>query len=703
MKQLTIILLCLLTLANSISLAQQTDTSAVNTQFIEEQLENISSTIDQSVDFSDLTEQYYYYFQHKISINSQEITKLEELYLLNTKQVSDIRKYKNNYGNIMSEAELLAVQSLSENDINRILPFITFKEIKTNKKRNLKYSFKYPKQSLIFRYSRIMEKSSAYLLAKDSAINHPSSVYLGSPDKLYLRYSLSFSQGIRAGFTLEKDAGEKMFYGNLPDSIKSAIPKAGFTPFDFSSAFVYAEKIGFVNKIILGDYHLQFGQGLTIWSGLSFGKSSEAVLTKKYGVGIKPNTSTNENIFFRGGAATLNFAKFYFTGFYSQNKIDASIDTIQNGNSIVKSLTETGLHRTINEMTKRKALVLSTYGGHISFKSKYLGLGLSAINTKTKLEFSPDNNLYKKYSQAKNNNTNFGFDFDFHYSDVNIFGEYAQNDGGGFALLSGINYFAGNRLTLSALYRNYSKSYFNFFSNGFGEYSSSNNEEGIYLGIKILLLPGIDISAYSDFFRCEWLKYGISFPSQGRENLIQLNYTVSRNFQLNFRYKNESKQENYKGDYDYLDRKADIKRNSFRISMRYSLNTILVLTSRMEYLQCSKTDGIYNGYLFYQDVKISPTPKLSANARLAFFDTDDWESRIYAYESDVLYAFSVPAYYEKGFRYYFNLRYKAGKHLQLWLRYARTVFSDKYSVGSGADLINGNHKSEFKVQLKLKL
>jgi hypothetical protein len=52
----------------------------------------------------------------------------------------------------------------------------------------------------------------------------------------------------------------------------------------------------------------------------------------------------------------------------------------------------------------------------------------------------------------------------------------------------------------------------------------------------------------------------------------------------------------------------------------------------------------------------------------------------------------------KGYRYYFNLRYKINKKLSLFGRFAQTIYDEKNEIGSGLDLIQGNKKSEIKMQ-----
>lgn len=107
------------------------------------------------------------------------------------------------------------------------------------------------------------------------------------------------------------------------------------------------------------------------------------------------------------------------------------------------------------------------------------------------------------------------------------------------------------------------------------------------------------------------------------------------------------------------------------------------------------------GLMFYQDIDYSPMfAKLSGNIRVAYFNTPSYNSRIYAYEDDVLYNFSFGMYSGKGFRTYLNLKYKLAKKINIWARYAMFLYPDEDTVGSGLDEINGNKKTDVKLQIR---
>jgi hypothetical protein len=109
------------------------------------------------------------------------------------------------------------------------------------------------------------------------------------------------------------------------------------------------------------------------------------------------------------------------------------------------------------------------------------------------------------------------------------------------------------------------------------------------------------------------------------------------------------------------------------------------------------------GYLVAQDISLNPKRfPLSVNARFAVFDTPSWNSRIYSYESDMLYSFTVPAYYSKGTRLFVMIKYSLKNRLDVWLRYSQTYFSELDELGQGADLVEANTRSEIKAMVRFK-
>jgi hypothetical protein len=76
---------------------------------------------------------------------------------------------------------------------------------------------------------------------------------------------------------------------------------------------------------------------------------------------------------------------------------------------------------------------------------------------------------------------------------------------------------------------------------------------------------------------------------------------------------------------------------------------------------------------------------------------------VYTYENDVLYSYSVPALYYKGQRAYFLVNWDITRNFEIWARVASTIYDNQNTLQTGSlNQINANHKTELKLQARLK-
>lgn len=677
-----------------------------NIQYITDQLENIAEKTDLNLDYSDLVDDYLYYSKNKIDLNSPEVSKLLDMRIINQAQLNALGNYKSENGTLFSVYELVSIPGFDENTIQQMLPFVQVSVAKQQYKFNFKNAFRFASNQLILRYGQVIEPSAAYSLPPDSAIDHPGTVYLGSPVKYYARYAFNYKNQFRIGVVLDKDAGEVILKNSLSDSILSSVGSKINNVFDFYSAHAYIANVGIVKEAVIGDYHLEFGQGLTMWSGLAFGKSAQSVEMKRYGSGIRPNTSVNENRFFRGAAVTLGFKDFEFTAFYSRNKVDANTVgyTLVNEETI-SSILETGMHRTINELLDKNSLTIDAYGGRVNYSYKKWQIGATAFQTLLSSQLLPNDDVYKLFAFSGNKLTDYGVDFSVNFNKINIFGELSGSANGGFAGMAGMNALLDERFVFTLLYHNYDKKYQNLYANPFAESNAISNERGIYFGFNALLNAKLNLSGYIDYVKFPWLRFGVDAPSEGNDYLLQLNFTPAFKTSMYVRYRHRLKQENYSAPYDYTEQLANISSNELRFFVRYSPFTFLVLSNRLDYVfYKNEFENAEKGYMIYQDILWRPVRfPIDITFRYAIFSTDSYNSRIYTYENDVLYAFTIPSLFDRGQRAYLMLKYDWKDYLDIWFRIARTTYNNKTTVGSGADEIQGNHKTEIRIQLLLKL
>jgi hypothetical protein len=146
----------------------------------------------------------------------------------------------------------------------------------------------------------------------------------------------------------------------------------------------------------------------------------------------------------------------------------------------------------------------------------------------------------------------------------------------------------------------------------------------------------------------------------------------------------------------------DVVKSSARAAIDWKLNRSIDFQQRVE-LSIYKKGSVAQefGRLIYSDFNYHPpSSKVSGNVRVAYFDTPSYNSRIYAYEDDVLYGSGFGLYADKGFKCYSNIRYRVTRKTDLSVRYAVIVYQGQESISSGLDEINGNMKSDVKIQLR---
>jgi len=651
-------------------------------QLIKDLIESIAENLPEDYDLSELQDRLTYYRKHPINLNNTNAEELKTLVFLSPLQISNLFEHIRKNGKLIDLLELQSIPEFDIQTIQRLLPFATLEQSTILDKITGKNLLMYGNNDLILRYGRVIEKSRGYT-------DLPGSRYLGTPDRYLFRYRYTYSNRVSASLVFEKDAGEHFFNG----------PKQ--KPFDFLSGHIAFLNTGRFKKIVLGDYTMQFGQALTLWSGFAFGKSPDVTGVVKRDVGLRPYTSANEFAFLRGAAATVNIAKnIDFSPFVSHRKLDASMTTVD-GVNVVSTINETGLHRTQSEINNKNNLEQTVYGGVLQYRTSALNIGAVAYHTSFNRTFTPGTGLYRIHNFTGKELTNVGAHYSYTYKNFYFFGEFGKSLDAGLAYVNGALVSLSSTVSAVLLHRNYQKNYHNFFNQATAEASEAFNEKGFYAGLNINPSKVWSIQVYGDYFKFPWLRFRVDAPSDGYEFLGQVTYSPTKTFRAILRYKTEVKQQNtdLTVPFNYLD---EVKRENYRAEVKWAVGKSFGFQNRVEVVQFRKGDAKSEfGYLAYQDVSYSPlSSRLSGNIRVAYFNTASYDSRIYAYEDDVLYNFTFGLYNGKGLRGYANLKYRLAKRVDLWGRYALYNYDNVETVGSGLDEISGKMKSEMRIQLR---
>ena len=677
--------------------AQQPDTTKyTGTEVIEQHIENIAERTDVEMDYSDWVEEMNLLRQRPVNLNSNDENELRRLFFLNDLQIANLLDYTRQFGLLASIYELQVIDGFNEKVVSQILPFISLSPY-VPEKFSLKKALKYGGTDVMLRYQRVVQQQAGYADVSDSVRQaHPNNYYLGNQNALFVRIQYSYKDYLKFGFVGEKDAGEPF----LP---KSDTLRKGF---DFYSAHLFLKNIGIVKQLAIGDYHVQFGQGLTMWSGFSVGKAAGSVVMRKRAPALRPHASSNEYAFMRGIATTVALGKFDLTAFYSNRKVDANLvpaDTLSSTEDLVTSLQQSGYHRTPAELADKGANHEITAGGHLAWNGQRLRAGITMFHVNYAIPFEPQDSPDKKFQPTLNSNTYAGIDYSYNYRSLTLYGEVSKQVDAGLAFLQGLSFSPDPKLAFAMVYRNYPKNYLNNFNAAFGESSNSTNEEGLYMGMVSTPFNKITLSAYADLFRYKWLRYRVDAPSSGQEYSAQLVYNISRRGDLIFGFRQLINPMNYSIINDKMNVIGDSKRNYFRMQLNYQALVWLKLQSRVEITKRNAPDkNQETGYLIYQGFQVKPLKKdMSVSLRYLLFDTDSYDTRLYTFEQDVPFSFSVPAFSGKGSRFYILFSSNLYRNLSVILRYSQTWYSDRKVISSGNDEISGNKKSDFKAVLKL--
>lgn len=629
--------------------------------------------------------------KNPINLNRATKEQLIQMGLLTDYQINQLLEHIEKTGDIIALPELQTIDGFEPDDIQRILPYVRVNgDINTTHLKFNEYLAKANKQILI-RSQRILNEQAGYNPA-DSAANQ----YLGSPYKLYLRYLMTYSRKFSFGIVAEKDAGEPFFKGPTKDR-----------GFDYYSAHLFVRDIGIVKALAIGDYQVEYGQGLTVWSGLAFGKSVDPASVIRFAGGLRPYTSVNETQFRRGAAISFEPVKYLrIDAYYSNKNNDGNVAIVDSLNQIgdLSSLQTSGYHRTQNEIDDQGSVKIISYGGHLGYRRRKFEIGITGASTQLSSSLQPSSSLYNQFQLSGDHFFNVGVDYKFLYRNINFFGETSRSQNGAFATINGAILSVDPKFTVTVLYRYFDKKFQNVESNAISE-SGNNNEKGLYMGFNFKPVRSIAVMGYLDSFEFPWLKYQVNAPSRGYEYAVQLTYTPTKKLELYIRQRFTQKPGNVSASEDNpaVDYLVDTKQANTRFNLAFKVSPMFTLRSRVEFVNFTPGNlPAENGYLLFQDFIYKPMRSpVSLTLRYAIFDTKSYNSRLYAYESNVYGAFSIPPLYLKGTRYYLLINWDVVRHVQFYLRFSQTIYDNQNTVGSGLDQINGNSKSEIDAALKI--
>lgn len=657
-------------------------------------VEDISSQYEEGTDPTEVLIEYNHFGGNKIDLNAMDPFCLEQILQINAHQAEHLAAYIQHYGPLLSVYELQVIEGFDSATIHRILPLIRLVQpVSKTHIHPLPWKNRWS-GSLMFRYGRILEPQAGYQGTDDTSGS--ANRYLGDPSRIWVRWHAKMNDRISIGLTAEKDPGEQFFTGTQ---------KQGF---DHYSTFLMVHGTRTLKTIIIGDYHVGFGQGLTInTTGLiTMGKG--LYQPYKFANPLRPNASSNEIYGLRGAAICLKTGKFEWSLFSSAKRTDARYqdhDTLDHPIPVLVNLVSTGYHRTRSEMETRDVVRNLLLGSHVTYRNHFLQAGITCYHTRFDVYFMPSEEIYKRFGQVDNKSTIAGLDFRVLLPHVVVFGEMSYPHGRTPGFLMGLWWYSQARFKYSVVYRHYPVGFLSPSGSAAGKNQQNNNETGFFTAMEALLSRKISITAGADIYWKPWVSYRLDKPSAGSVIYIITDYKSGPHFRWILKYQCRSAEQNATDPSHTMHNITESYSHQMAIQCMFTPLPFLTLKQQVYFSKVQQEKGHgERGYLISLDIHyISSSRPWDVMMRYAVFDTDGYNARIYAYERDVLYVYSAPAYYSKGIRIMGMIRFGFLRRTDLWLRYALSFYSDQSTVGSGLDEIASAHRSEIKIQLRYRL
>lgn len=623
-----------------------------------EQLENLFRDSDQAgqSDAQILIEVLENLRNRPLDLNKCSREDLSDTHLLNELQLANFFAYRDELGPFLNEYELQAVPGWELDDIRRVLEYAVVPTGIDTRNTNLVQGIVEGQNELLLRWGR-----------PDPPVYGDQAVE-GSPNNWAVRYKHQFDNRLRFGFTAENDPGEAFFKGSN---------RRGF---DFYSVHLFGQNLSpRLRTLALGDYSVRFGQGLLLQTGFSPGKSAETTQITRNARKLNAYAAFGESFFFRGVASTFALTKnIEVTALYSNRLRDGNIqapDSIDQEFPEVAftSLQSSGLHRSASEVEDEKALREQAAGLSATYSWKEGNFSLNGLTLQYNKPWQPDPAAYRRFVFRGQTLSAVSADYNWRHRNWLLFGETARSDNGALASLNGLLFSPDRHVTLTTVHRYLPPDYQSIYAAPFAEVSGASNEQGLYMGADVRFIRRWQLNFYADVWRHPWLRFGVSGPSQGREYLARINWMRSKVFSAYLLWQTETKERD--SDLEGVNGLVENRRDRVRLHATYKVSPAVELRSRLEWatFRIDRAPRAH-GFIAYQEAVWKPLGfPLTGTLRYAVFDTDNFDTRVFAYETDLFSAVSIPVFSGRGTRYYLNLKWRVNKWLRLESRFEQTV------------------------------
>lgn len=501
---------------------------------------------------------------------------------------------------------------------------------------------------------------------------NPNARPLGSPLALQTRMLYQANEWLRIGLKGNKAPGEPFFSHHNP---------AGY---GFYSAFAEVTLVNSIfQRIIVGDFHLRTGQGITGTTQTLAFPSYNAAFGGKLQLWPRGTLAYPGSSHFRGLAATIApHRNLLITVALSTKKRNASLDTL-NGQKAIKALQVQPPFASVNQAKQRNTYWEFTEVIDLAFHHKGLTIGATALLLQNQypIIYNPlSTRTSPRYNQQQFRS---GLHAAFFSTNFNLWGEVAIQLDQKVPLRQKTNALIGACLKANDLfalaYEPYLYALYNEPLYQYNASSKSNPANRIGHRALINFTPNRNLTAY--------LLYQAFAPLHERSNFItsplQIRWTiglqahVAQQCDIYLRYRMKAIRNDSPSaiihfvQFNYT--REVFARIDFAPSERY------ILASR-GYLFPTPTSW---GYIVAQDLAYSiAKPRIVVKLRAAYYNLSATGRSFSLFEPGPTYAFSFATLSGKAFRGNILVRWDCLRDLSIWIKVAKSFPLERGSTST---------------------
>ena len=565
---------------------------------------------------------------NKLDLNEASITELLAIPLMGSKNATQILQHRLVYGSFLHIAELGAVEGISFEEATWIAQFVYVSSSKLGMTKAV---------------------SPFQLVSTQVFKSTQNKTYVGDAWQQRVKALVQINSKLQLGFTVEKDAGEA--WKNLANAL-----------FDYQSFYLAYTGNKSIKKIVIGDFEMHTGQGLSLGMGYQIRISSDPIQTIQLNSVLNKHVSFNEANFMRGIALQFQFKNWAIYPFISSKKTDAKIANDSfNTQDFIVSESNSGYHRTPTEIANQKTLNQVYWGTYIQTQTKQLQWGFSYFQlkqsaAKNNSKNTPSNWVVRDLSTY----SNFGIDLILQ-RDQNIYtAAVSVDEFGDYAMYLALMKSMGKMLDWGCSVRAYSPFYSNPLAAGPLAFPSKN-QNGLFQSLCYAPSKKWTFKAYLDVFESTWLNSTLNNIDEQSKLSLQTNYQSNSKTQLSLQYRY------------LLNKSKEIEALFTQTKQQLSLNYSTEITPHFSLNGKFQSNDLHQineakSYLIYQSFNFKSKGLLLHLQLSEFENHNSQQIPVYVHEHDLMGQSGMQVFYGSGYAGSIIVKWSLKKHLKLGLK-----------------------------------